>query len=64
MAYQKTTTDLEFKAARAALSVLRSRLPRRERACLGASKPGVSSRKRSRHAGLLVRLQNALQKGP
>ncbi len=62
MAYQKTTTDLEFKATRAALSTLRSKLPKKERACFGASKPGTSPRKRSRYSGLAARLEKALKK--
>jgi hypothetical protein len=63
MAYEPTT-DLEFKALRAALSTLRSRLPKKERACFGASKPGSTPRKRSRYLGLAARLEKALQKGP
>ena len=63
MAYEPTTTDLEYKALRAALSVLRSRLPRKERACFGASKPGSTPRKRSRYSGLAARLEKALKKG-
>jgi hypothetical protein len=62
MAYEPTT-DLEFKALRAALSTLRSRLPKKERACFGASKPGSSPRKRSRYSGLAARLEKALKKG-
>lgn len=61
MAYQPTTTDLEFKALRAALSVLRSKLPRKQRAGFGASKPGSSSSSRSRYAGLTARLEKALK---
>ena len=64
MAYEPTTTDLEYKALRAALSVLRSKLPKKQRACFGASKPGSSPRKRSRYSGLLARMQKALQQGP
>ena len=64
MAYEPTTTDLEYKALRAALSTLRSKLPKKQRACFGASKPGVSSRKRSRYSGVLARMQKALQQGP
>ena len=64
MAYQKTTTDLEYKATQAALSVFRSRLPRKQRACFGASKPGSTPRKRSRYSGLAARLEKALGKGP
>jgi hypothetical protein len=63
MAYEPTT-DLEFKALRAALSTLRSKLPRKQRACFGASKPGQSPRKRSRYSGLAARLEKALKKGP
>jgi hypothetical protein len=63
MAYEPTTTDLEYKALRAALSVLRSRLPRKERECFGASKPGSTPRKRSRYSGLAARLEKALKKG-
>ena len=63
MAYQPTTTDVEFKALRGALSVLRSKLPRKERSCFGASKPGSSPRKRSRYSGLASRLEKALKKG-
>jgi hypothetical protein len=62
MAYQPTTTDLEYKALRGALSVLRSKLPRKERACLGVSKPGSTPRKRSRYSGLATRLEKALKK--
>jgi hypothetical protein len=64
MAYEKTTTDLEYKALRAALSTLRSKLPRKHRACFGASQPRSSSRATSRYRGLLARLEKALQKGP
>ena len=64
MAYQKTTTDLEYKATQAALSVFRSRLPRKQRACFGVSKPGSTPRKRSRYSGLAARLEKALGKGP
>jgi hypothetical protein len=64
MAYLKTTTDLEFRATRAALSVLRSKLPRKQRVCFGAGQPGDSSRTRSRYSGLLARMQKALQQGP
>jgi hypothetical protein len=64
MAYEPTTTDLEFKALRAALSTLRSRLPRNQRACFGASQTGQSPRKRSRYSGLAARLEKALGKGP
>ena len=63
MAYQPTTTDVEFKALRGALSVLRSKLPRKERACLGVSKSGSTPRKRSRYSGLASRLEKALKKG-
>jgi uncharacterized protein (DUF2267 family) len=63
MAYEPTTTDLEYRALRAALSTLRSRLPKKERACFGASKPGSSPRKRSRYSGLAARLERALKKG-
>lgn len=64
MAYEPTTTDLEFKALRAALSTLRSKLPRKQReACFGASKPGSTPRKRSRYSGLAARLEKALKKG-
>jgi hypothetical protein len=62
MAYEPTTTDLEYKALRAALSTLRSKLPKKERACFGASKPGSSPRKRSRYSGLAARLEKALKK--
>jgi hypothetical protein len=62
MTYEPTTTDLEYKALRAALSTLRSRLPKKERACFGASKPGSSPRKRSRYSGLAARLEKALKK--
>ena len=61
MAYEPTT-DREFKALRAALSTLRSKLPKKERACFGASKPGSSPRKRSRYSGLAARLEKALKK--
>ena len=65
MAYEPTTTDLEFKALRAALSTLRSKLPRKQReACFGVSKPGQSPKKRSRYSGLAARLEKALKKGP
>jgi hypothetical protein len=64
MAYEPTTTDLEYKALRAALSTLRSRLPKKQRACFGASKPRSTSRTASRYRGLLARLEKALQKGP
>jgi hypothetical protein len=63
MTYEPTTTDLEYKALRAALSTLRSRLPRKERECFGASKPGSTPRKRSRYSGLAARLEKALKKG-
>jgi hypothetical protein len=63
MAYEKTTTDLEFKATRAALSVLRSKLPRKHRACFGVSKRASSSRTASRYLGLTARLEKALKKG-
>jgi hypothetical protein len=62
MAYEPTT-DLEFKALRAALSTLRSRLPKKHRACFGASKPGSTPRKRSRYLGLAARLEKAMKKG-
>jgi hypothetical protein len=62
MAYEPTTTDFEFKALRAALSVLRSKLPRKQRACFGVSKPGSSPRKRARYSGLAARLEKALKK--
>jgi len=64
MVYEKTTTNLEFKAARAALSTLRSKLPKKQRACFGASQPRSSSRTTSRYRGLLTRLEKALKKGP
>jgi hypothetical protein len=64
MAYEPTTTDVEFKALRGALSTLRSKLPRKQRACFGASQPRSSSRATSRYRGLLVRLEKAVQKGP
>jgi hypothetical protein len=63
MTYEPTTTDLEYKALRAALSTLRSRLPRKHRGSLGASKPGSTPRKRSRYSGLAARLEKALKKG-
>jgi hypothetical protein len=63
MAYQPTTTDLEFKALRGALSVLRSKLPRKERSCFGVSKSGSMPRKRSRYSGLATRLERALKRG-
>ena len=63
MAYEPTTTDLEYKALRAALSTLRSKLPKKERACFGVSKPGQSPKKRSRYSGLAARLEKALKKG-
>jgi hypothetical protein len=63
MAYEPTTTDLEYKALRAALSTLRSKLPKKERACFNASKPGQSPRKRSRYPGLAARLEKAVKKG-
>ena len=63
MAYEPTTTDLEYQALRAALSVLRSRLPKKERECFGASKPGSMPRKRSRYSGLAARLEKALKNG-
>lgn len=63
MAYEPTTNDLEYKALRAALSTLRSRLPKKERACFGTSKPGHSPRKRSRYSGVATRLEKALKKG-
>lgn len=62
MAYEPTT-DLEYKALRAALSVLRAKLPRKHRDCFGVSKPGHSPRKRSRYSGLAARLEKALKKG-
>ena len=62
MTYEPTTTDLEFKALRAALSTLRSKLPKKHRACFGASKPGSTPRKRSRYLGLAARLEKALKK--
>lgn len=63
MAYQPTTTNLEYKALRAALSTLRSKLPRKERACFGVSKPGSTPRKRSRYSGLAARVERALRRG-
>jgi hypothetical protein len=63
MAYEPTT-DLEFKALRAALSTLRSKLPRKQQACFGASRRASSSRARSRYSGLLARLEKALKKAP
>lgn len=63
MAYEPTTTDLEYKALRAALSFLRSKLPRKQRACFGKSKPASSSRTASRYLGLATRLEKALKKG-
>lgn len=63
MAYQPTTTDLEYKALRAALGVLRSTLPSKERACCGVSKPGSFPRKLSRYSGFAARLEKALKKG-
>jgi hypothetical protein len=63
MAYEPTTKDHELKATLAALSALRSRLPRKERECFGASKPGSTPRKRSRYSGLATRLEKALKKG-
>jgi len=62
MTYEPTT-DLEFKALRAALSTLRSRLPKKERACFGVSKPGQSPRKRSRYPGLAARLEKGEEGG-
>jgi len=53
MAYEPTTSDLEYKALRAALSTLRSKLP----------KKGSTPRKRSRYSGLAARLEKALKKG-
>jgi len=64
MSYEPTTTDLEFKALRAALSTLRSKLPKKERACFGVSKPGSTPRQRSRYSGLAARLEKALKKSP
>jgi hypothetical protein len=64
MAYEKTTTDLEYKAARAALSVLRKKLPRHERARISTRRPGASSRRKLGFIGLLTRLETALQQGP
>ena len=62
MTYEPTT-DLEFKALRSALSVLRSKLPKKQRACFGASKPGQSPRKRSRYPGLAARLEKGEEGG-
>jgi len=63
MAYEPSTTDLEYRALRAALSTLRSQLPRKQReACFGASQPGQSPRKRSRYSGLAARLEKAPKK--
>jgi hypothetical protein len=62
MAYEPTT-DLEFKALRAALNTLRSKLPKKERACFGVSKSSSTPRKRSRYSGLAARLEKALTKG-
>ena len=64
MAYEPTTTDLEFKAVRAALSTLRSKLPRKYRACFGATNRASSWRTASRYSGLATRLEKALKKGP
>ena len=64
MAYEKTTTDLEFAATRAALSTIRKQLPKRERARLSTRRPSAPRRKRPGFVGLLARLEKALQKGP
>ena len=62
MAYEPTTTAREYKAAQAALSTLRSTLPRNYRACFGVSKRASSSRTASRYLGLATRLEKALKK--
>lgn len=62
MTYEPTT-DLEFKALRAALSTLRSRLPRNQRACFGATKRASSSKTQLRYSRLVERLEKALKTG-
>lgn len=62
MTHQPTTTDREFKATLAALGTLRRRLSRKEKARFGTIKKSSPRRPEARIAGLLARLQKALER--